>query len=129
MRTVAVVAAIACVWATACAAPPEPPRVINAPASVEPGQTVDLEPQESGGTGSETGTGETLEGAFTAGGAAIALSADGSFTRVAGGRTEAGTYLITADGRVVLFVEQIGDQRLTTVRKEVVAREALVPAG
>lgn len=57
------------------------------------------------------------------------MTADGEFARSRpNGVADGGTYLVTADGKLVLFVERIGESRLTTARPEVFSRADLVPA-
>lgn len=94
-----------------------------------PGQTVDLEPQVGRAESEYVGTGEAFDGPFTLGDASLAMTAAGEFTRTrTNGVVDGGSYLVTSDGKLVLFIERIGDARLTSARPEVHPRQELVPA-
>jgi hypothetical protein len=127
----AIVVALACAIATGCGGGSETPGPVpsNTGTGGEPGQTVDLEPQ-AGRSGPEyVGTGEGFDGPFALGDASLSMAADGEFVRTRqNGVADGGTYLVTADGRLVLFVERIGESRLGTARPEVFSRSDLVPA-
>lgn len=125
MRALAVL--LACVLAGACGGSAPETGPSNAGTGGEPGQTADLEPQVSRGR-DYVGTGETWAGEFVMGNATLTMTTEGDFTRVRpGGATDGGSYLVTEDGRLVLFVERVGDARLTTARPEVFPRTELVP--
>lgn len=122
---------LAVVLVGACGGSREAPEPLlsNAPPAGEPGQTADLEPQTARPGSEFVGTGEAFDGPFTLGDAAIVMTVQGEFTRTRpSGSTDAGSYLVTEDGRLVLFLERIGESRLTTARPEVHLRSELVPA-
>ena len=127
----ALVVALACLISVACGGGAETPQPLltNAAPAGEPGQTADLEPQ-SDRTGTHfVGTGEAFDGTFALGGAALTMTATGEYTRVrANGATDGGSYLVTEDGRLVLFLERIGESRLTSATPEVHSRAELIPA-
>lgn len=125
MRAVALV--LACVLTRACGGSAPVSSVSNAGPGGEPGQTVDLEPQAARAGPEYVGTGETWDGVFTLGDTTVTMTVEGVFARVrASGIADGGTYLVTADGKLVLYVERIGDALLTTARPEVYRRDSLV---
>lgn len=129
MRALPLLLAIALVGACGGTRKSPEPLLSNAPPAGEPGQTADLEPQPARSGTEFAGTGEAFDGPFALGDAALVMTADGEFTRTgASGRTDAGSYLVTEDGRLVLFVERIGESKLGTARPEVHLRSELVRA-
>lgn len=127
----AFVVALACAMAIGCGGRSDTPAPApsNTGTGGEPGQTVDLEPQVARAETEYVGTGEAFDGPFTLGDASLAMTAAGEFTRTRPNSVaDGGTYLVTADGKLVLFVERIGESRLATARPEVFLRADLVPA-
>lgn len=127
----ALVVALACAVAAGCGGRPETagPVTSNTSTGGVPGQTVDLEPQAARAESEYVGTGEAFDGPFTLGDASVVMTAAGDFTRTRpNGVVDGGSYLVTADGKLVLFVERIGDARLTSARLEVHQRQELAPA-
>ena len=127
----AFVVAMVCAISTGCGGGSEAP--VPVPSNVStggvPGQTVDLEPQVARAETEYVGTGEAFDGPFTLGDASLAMTAAGEFTRTrSNGVVDGGSYLVTVDGKLVLFVEKIGESRLATARPEVFSRAELVPA-
>lgn len=120
---------LVCLAVAACSASRPPGPASNANSQVEPGQSVDLEPQAARDGEEFTGSGEALEGTFVLGEATLTMTPEGEFSRIGpGGVADGGSYLVTQDNRLVLFVEWIGEVRLTTARPEVLQRSLLVPA-
>ena len=127
----ALVVALACAVAAGCGGGTETagPVTSNTSTGGVPGQTVDLEPQAARAESEYVGTGEAFDGPFTLGDASVVMTAAGEFTRTRpNGVVDGGSYLVTADGKLVLFVERIGDARLTSARLEVHQRQELAPA-
>lgn len=127
----AFVVALACAMAIGCGGRSDTPAPApsNTGTGGVPGRTVDLEPQVARAETEYVGTGEAFDGPFTLGDASLAMTAAGEFTRTrSNGVVDGGSYLVTADGKLVLFIERIGDTRLTTARPEVHPRTELAPA-
>ena len=127
----AILVALACAIATGCGGGSDTgvPVTSNTSTGGVPGQTVDLEPQVARAESEYVGTGEAFDGSFRLGDAALAMTVAGEFTRTrTNGVVDGGSYLVTTDGRLVLFVERIGDAKLTTARPEVHSRIDLAPA-